>query len=97
MYLVFRKNQEMFMQLMRDPSNPYSLYWSDRIINKRYMLNKGNILCAPNVSIINSNNNEITSCELSTTQMLHQCPKMKHSQSVRSNLVQYPSIYKYFY
>lgn len=91
------KKKEMFMQLMRDPSNPYSLYWSDRLINKRYMLNKGNILCAPNVSIINSNNNEITSCELSTTQMYHQCPKMKHSQSVRSNLVQYPSIYKYFY
>ena len=91
------KKKEMFMQLMRDPSNPYSLYWNDRIINKRYMRNKGNILCAPNVSIINSNNNEITSCELSTTQMLHQCPKMKHSQSVRSNLVQYPSIYKYFY
>ena len=91
------KKKEMFMQLMRDPSNPYSLYWSDRLINKRYMLNKGNILCAPNVSIINSNNNEITSCELSTTQMYHKCPKMKHSQSVRSNLVQYPSIYKYFY
>lgn len=90
------KKKEMFMQLMRDPSNPYSLYWSDRLINKRYMQNKGNILCAPNVSIINSNN-EITSCELSTTQMYHQCPKMKHSQSVRSNLVQYPSIYKYFY
>ena len=52
------KKKQMFMELMKDPSNPYSLYWTDKFLAKTSNMTtsyKGTINCVPNISIINNN------------------------------------------
>ena len=53
------RRKQMFMELMKDPSNPYSLYWTDRFLNKNYNMNtivKGTVNCVPNIGLISNNN-----------------------------------------
>lgn len=53
------RKKQMFMELMKDPSNPYSLYWTDRFLNKNYNMNtfvKGTVNCVPNIGLMVNNN-----------------------------------------
>ena len=53
------KKKQFFMGLLKDPSNPYSICWSDKILNKGYgvITNvKGTVNCVPNLALINLNN-----------------------------------------
>lgn len=52
------KKKQMFMELMKDPSNPYSLYWTDKFLAKASNMippYKGTINCVPSISVINNN------------------------------------------
>ena len=53
------KKRQFFMDLMRDPSNPYSLYWSNKMLSKGFGVTtnvKGTLNCVPNLGLINFNN-----------------------------------------
>ena len=53
------KKKQFFMGLLKDPSNPYSICWSDKILNKGYGVAtnvKGTVNCVPNLALVNLNN-----------------------------------------
>jgi hypothetical protein len=53
------KKKQFFMDLMRDPNNPYSLYWSNKMLSKGFGVTtnvKGTLNCVPNLGLINFNN-----------------------------------------